>query len=249
MHSHKKLLLCITAAVISTTGYAEVTDRQNFEFDLRSGDSFELNNVNGNIEVRTGTFATVEATLEASNQKFLDDIEIDVSESSGSVTIDTELPRSMRGGHASVNYIVTLPQGVVLDGIETVNGNIDISDRDGEINAETVNGDIDADNLSGDVELETVNGGIIVDFTALGGDNVIDLETVNGSIKVTLPNDADVSVFAENMNGSMKVDDLEITKRTKSKWTSAQSVEAFSGSGSAELTADTVNGSIRIRKQ
>ena len=74
------------------------------------------------------------------------------------------------------------------------------------------------------------------------------MDTVNGSIVADLPANADVTIEAENMNGGLSVDDMTIVKQNKNRWGPGKSVEATSGSGSARLTAESVNGSIKIRR-
>lgn len=87
---------------------------------------------------------------------------------------------------------------------------------------ETVNGSVELQDLSGAVRAETVNGSIRAQEIAAGAR----LETVNGSIKVgfrTLPDDGKLDF--ETVNGSI--------------------VLGLPSAANAELTAETVNGSIR----
>ncbi len=244
----ERKLLMAAGLLLSSAVMADVSDERRFDFNLGAGDSFSIENVNGDLDIQVGNTASVVARLRASSQDLLDKIEIKVDESSNRVVIDTELPKRMRRGHASVDYMVTLPAGVELDRASTVNGDVDITDIEGDIRANTVNGDVDANNLNGDIDLQTVNGGIKANFLALGGSDDIKMETVNGSIVVDLPVDADVTVEAENLNGGLSVDDLTIVKQSKKRWGPGKSVEATSGNGSASLTADSVNGSIKIRR-
>ncbi len=246
MYKHKVFI--VAGLLCSSAVMADVTDQRQFDFNLAAGDSFSIQNVNGDLDIRVGSRASVTASLSASSQALLDKIEIEVDESSNQVSIDTELPKRMRRGHASVDYVVTLPAGVALDLASTVNGDVDIVDIEGDIKAETVNGDIDAENLSGDVVMETVNGDIDASFLALGGNDSIKMDTVNGGINVNIPSNADVTVEAENLNGGLSVDDMDIIHQSKNRWGPGKSVEASSGSGSARLTAESVNGGIRIRR-
>ena len=163
----------LTGLLFSAVALADVTDERQFDFNLDSGDSFSIANVNGDLEIRVGNTTSVVASLRASSQELLDRIEIKVDESSSRVVVDTELPNRMRRGHASVDYVVTLPAGVELDRATTVNGDVEITDIEGDIKAQTVNGDIDAQNLSGDIDLETVNGGIDASFLSMGGNDSI----------------------------------------------------------------------------
>lgn len=245
---YKTNLLIAAGLLLSGAALADVRDERTFDFNLGAGSTFSIENVNGDLDIRLGNTASVVATLHASSRELLDRIEIKVNESSNGVTIETELPKRMRRGHASVDYVVTLPAGVELERAGTVNGDVDVTDVEGDIKIRTVNGDIDAANVSGDVDLETVNGGIDVSFLTLGGRDSVKLDTVNGSIVVNIPANADVTVDAENMNGGLSVDDLNVVSQSKNRWGPGKSIEATNGSGSARLTAESVNGSIRIRR-
>lgn len=243
---YKNYSIIVAGLLMSSAALADVSEERNFEFNLGNGGSFSIENVNGDLDIQFGNTTSVVARLTADTQKLLDGIEIKIDESSNSVSIDTELPKSRRS-HVSVDYIVTLPSGVALDKASTVNGDVAITDIEGDINAETVNGDVDATNLNGDIEMETVNGDIQISFVALGGNDTVELETVNGSINVSIPTSADVTVEASNLNGSLKIDDLNIISQKQSRWGPGKSATADSGNGSASLTAESVNGSIKVR--
>lgn len=250
MYKRKTMIIIsmLSSLLFSAVALADVNDERRFDFDLNSGGSFSIANVNGDLEIRVGNTTSVVANLRASSQELLDRIEINIDESNSRVVIDTELPNRIRRGHASVDYVVTLPAGVELNRATTVNGDVDITDIEGDIKAQTVNGDINADNLSGDIDLETVNGGIDASFLTMGGSDSIKMDTVNGSIVVDIPANADVTVEAENMNGGLSVDDMTIVKQHKNRWGPGKSVEATNGSGSARMVAESVNGSIKIRR-
>jgi DUF4097 and DUF4098 domain-containing protein YvlB len=67
---------------------------------------------------------------------------------------------------------------------------------------------------------------------------------VNGKINLTLPGNADASVSVETVNGSINADDfgLKVDKGFVGK-----SLDGDLGNGSARITANTVNGGVRIR--
>ncbi len=241
------------ALLVSTSLAADVREEETFTYTLESGGRLSLENVNGGITIVGGTGDQVEITArkKANNQDALDDIEILIDATPSRISVDTKLPNS-RGwwggdsGGASVTYEVSVPAGTQLDGISSVNGGIDISGVFGNIKAETVNGSIDVDGASGDLKVETVNGGIDARFTSLTGDQRVNCDTVNGKINLTLPGNADASVSVETVNGSINADDfgLEVDKGFVGK-----SLDGDIGNGGPRVTANTVNGGVKIRRR
>ena len=137
-----------------------------------------------------------------------------------------------------------MPSNIDLDSISSVNGGIDISDVFGTVKAETVNGRIDVEGASGDTKLETVHGGIDARFASVTGDQRINCDTVNGKINLTLPANADANVSVETVNGSINASDFGLKV---DKGFVGRSMDGEIGNGSARLTANTVNGGVKIR--
>ena len=241
-----------SALLVSGNLIADVTEEETFTFKLDDGGRFGISNVNGSITVTGGSGDSVEvlAIKKADNQKELDEIEIVVSETSSEITIETELGESdgwwshgSSGGQ--VTYEITVPSGITLDSVETVNGNVDISGVTGKVVAESVNGDLDISNLAGDVRLSTVNGGIEAGFDKLDGDQSVKAETVNGRVTLVLPDDADCEISADTLNGGINAKDFGLDA---DKGFVGSDLNGKIGSGSARVNIDTVNGGIKIKK-
>lgn len=237
----------------SAAAFADVTEEESFTFTLESGGRLSLENINGSISIVGGSGDEVEITAfkKADNQEALDGIEILIDATPSKISIDTDLPESRGwwGGDnhgARVSYELSVPVNTELDGISSVNGGIDISGVFGSIKVETVNGGIDVTDASNDLNAETVNGGIDVEFASVTGDQRIDLDTVNGRISLTLPANTDASVSVDTVNGGINASDfgLEVEKGFVGK-----SLEGDIGDGSARITANTVNGGVKIRKR
>jgi len=244
----------VFASVLLVSGnlIADVTEEETFTFKLDDGGRFGISNVNGSITVTGGSGDSVEvlAIKKADNQKELDEIEIVISERSSEITIETELGESdgwwsHGGSGGQVTYEITVPSGITLDSVETVNGNVDISGVTGKVVAESVNGDLDISNLAGDVRLSTVNGGIEADFDKLEGDQSVKAETVNGRVTLVLPDDADCEISADTLNGGINAKDFGLDA---DKGFVGSDLNGKIGSGSARVNIDTVNGGIKIKK-
>lgn len=245
--------LFLTIAIFaSAAANAKVSEEETYTFDISDGGNLSVSNVNGSITVTGGNYDEIEvlAIKSADSQKALDKIEIKISQSADSVEIETDLSGSKRwfnfgGDDGQVRYEIKVPAGLELDSIETVNGSVEITGVSGDVHAESVNGNLELEDLSGDVQMETVNGSISASFAVLGGQQRIKGSTVNGRMSVHLPADADVSVSADTLNGSINARDFDLEAE---KGFVGSDLNADIGSGSARLNLDTVNGSIKIQR-
>ncbi len=247
-----KSLILMMALLISGSLFASVTEEETFSYTLDDGGRFSISNVNGDITVTGGSGDSVEivATKKAANQGDLDDIEIEISHSASEIVVETEIGNSnswfsIGDKSGQVRYEIIVPVGTELDSVETVNGDVSISGVSGNVVAESVNGDLNISDLEGDVALATVNGGVDADFTKCEGQQSIKAETVNGRVTITLPEDADVEVSADTLNGGINGRDFGLET---DKGFVGSDLNGKIGSGSARLNVDTVNGSIKIKK-
>jgi DUF4097 and DUF4098 domain-containing protein YvlB len=241
-----------SALLVSGSLIADITEEEKFTFKIDDGGRFGVSNVNGSITVTGGSGDSVEvlAIKKADNQKEMDKIDIVISESANEVAIETELGESdgwwSHGSNSGqVTYKISVPSGITLDSVETVNGNVDISGVSGKVVAESVNGDIEITNLAGDASLATVNGGIQAGFDKLDGDQRVKAETVNGRVTLVLPEDADCEISADTLNGGINAKDFGLQA---DKGFVGSDLNGKIGSGSARVNIDTVNGGIKIKK-
>ena len=248
-------LLGAALLLVSSAVAADVKETEEFSFKVSTGARISLENINGSIEIAGGGeeyLVEIIAYKKAGKQEYLDDLVVDIDASDDYIRIETNHPDSDGGwfkwgndSSGSVSYVLIVPADVNLDVIETVNGDVDISDIDGNVKASTVNGSLNVSGLRADVRLETVNGSVKAAFDELRGDQRVDAEAVNGKITLMLPGGASARVEADTVNGSIDADDfgLEVEKGFVGRELSGKI-----GSGDARVTLDTVNGSIRINK-
>jgi len=246
-----RLFMFALAILVSGSLLASVTEEETFTYTLDEGGRFSISNVNGSITVTGGKGDKVEiiAIKKADNQDDLDEIEIEISHSASEIVVKTELGESngwfsRHSKSGQVTYEIIVPSQSMLDSVETVNGSVNISGVSGKVVAESVNGDLNISDLEGDVELSTVNGGVDADFSKCEGDQRIKAETVNGRVTITLPENADVQVSADTLNGSINGRDFGLET---DKGFVGSDLNGKIGNGSARLNVDTVNGSIKIR--
>lgn len=246
-------LLLIAMLVVPLSSVADVSEVEEFDFDLNAGGSLSIENVNGDINVSAGPDGKVriKAYKKADDRDYLDEIEIKISASDDRIRIRTELPSQENrwfgfgNSSGSVSYEIVVPADTNIDEIDTVNGEIDVSGINGDVSADTTNGDIHLTGLRGNLEADTVNGGIDASFDVLGGNQRVVADTVNGRIYLRLPADASAEVEAGTVNGGIDADDFGLTV---DKGFLGRDLDGEIGGGDARVKLGTVNGSIKIRK-
>jgi DUF4097 and DUF4098 domain-containing protein YvlB len=251
----KKAYLAGTAALLlSAAGVADVKETEEHSFEVNSGARISLENINGNIEISSGSGKEVSLTVykKAGKQEYLDELKVDIDAAEDYVRIETRHPDRKgwfnwgNGNSGSVSYVLVVPADVNLDAIETVNGDVEIESIEGDVKASTVNGTLEVSGLMANVRLETVNGSVRADFLELGGDQRVDAEAVNGKITVMLPADASARIEAETVNGGIDADDFGLKAE---KGFVGRDLSGQIGEGDARISLDTVNGSIKINKR
>jgi hypothetical protein len=145
-----------------------------------------------------------------------------------------------KNDNTRVNYTVAIPDGLKTK-IVNVNGQIVAKGVRAELDAVNVNGNVDLE-TTGPAKAVTVNGSV----KAIAGkvDGSTKFATVNGNIDVTLPANCDTEISASTTHGSI-VSDLPLKRHEVGPLASAKGTL---GAGSAQLSADTVNGDIKINQ-
>ncbi len=225
-------------------------------YALSAGGSVRLHNINGDVQIKTWdkNEVKVDAIKHADDKEMLDELKIIVDATSDLVDIDTQYPddNEGHGGHGLwVEYTITVPKGVNLDMIKTVNGDIDISGVGGKLNVSTVNGTVRVSDIQNECRLETVNGKIHAECASLKSESDIKLKSVNGGIAVNLPANSSVDIKAKTLSGHISNDFGLVSSRDDDEHSFVKigdSLDGKIGSGGAHLDAETVNGAIKILK-
>ncbi len=249
--SRPVVLVCVLLLVagwgFADERYSEVFDQT---FELGSGGTVALDNINGDVSVEVWERAEVHvyAIKSASSQELLDRLEIDVDAGRSAVRIDTRYPstrdyQSEGRSHMKVEYTLRVPRQVAIDEIELVNGNLTVIGVEGGVHAECVNGTIVVRESAGDAILSTVNGGIELYAGRLGAGDEVELESVNGSVDLFLSGSAGAEIRAESVNGRIHNDfGLEVHK---GKYVGSD-LQGTVGGGGAQVEIETVNGKIAV---
>lgn len=263
----------ITAALLSSllipalaTAQERERERDEKAFSwtgkIPAGSWVRVRNLNGDVEVQSGTGAETQVTGEK-NWRRGDpaDVRFEVIKDGDNVTIcalwfersscDADDYHSRgdhedRGRHnndVNVHFTVKLAKGVkVLS--STVNGGIDIRGASAEAVAHTVNGKVDVATTTGPVEASTVNGGVRVRMDEIAGTGDMDFSTVNGSVTVEAPASLNAEVRMSTVNGGVSsMYPLTIIGRIQPK-----NIRGTIGTGGRQIKLSTVNGSVELRK-
>ena len=135
-----------------------------------------------------------------------------------------------------------VPAHAQLEKINLVNGNLEISQVLGDVDANLVNGKLTAHDLSGRAKLSTVNGTSNVSFRSLTNVREVEISAVNGSINLALPASPNAEISATSVNGSIKSDfPIQVESHFVGKH-----LKGTLGSGGTQISLSNVNGSTHI---
>ncbi len=247
----------LVASTPQTVLQGDETERFEQIYPLSANGQVSIDNVNGSIVIDSWDKNEVklEAVKIANSIERLKEVEIKIDSKPDSLKIETEFGTWKNGNRSwncsgycrlEVQYKLTVPRGAVLNEIETVNGSITISNMTNYTKASAVNGSVKAINLRGTAHIETVNGTSEVDFDSLNSDSKINLSTVNGRVNLVIPSDADATIKAETVNGSI-TNDFNLPVR-KGKYV-GRDLYGKVGDGSVKINLESVNGGLNVKRK
>jgi DUF4097 and DUF4098 domain-containing protein YvlB len=257
---------------------AEYTEEYFKTFPLQDGGTVRVENVNGKVEIsawdekiaevravkrtRKGRDELSRATIEVNTANGLEIRTVYQKRNTGEDTFISRMFGSVRTNpQVSVDYTIRIPRTAPLTRVVTVNGSIILRETHGSTVINTTNGTISADGVdliekaettNGDVSLSgtmvrsarTVNGSISARVSADIPD-AMDFSTVNGSVSLALPPGANANVELKTVNGRISVPDgLTLGQGT----ISTRRVSGKLGTGGRTISAETINGSISLKK-
>jgi DUF4097 and DUF4098 domain-containing protein YvlB len=159
----------LLAATLAAAGAARAQNTLDTTLALRSGGRFQLQNVHGDVTVRSWDRAQARVQAE------YDRARITVDEMPGGVSVRT----TPRRGDGQVTFNITLPRATLVE-ITGTSGDVTVDGVCGELTVQSVSGDIQATcvdrasitTVAGDVTLSDARGGVEVNSTA--GDVTVD---------------------------------------------------------------------------
>ncbi len=247
--------VALVSGLLCVPVHSDEVETLEWSFVLEENGRVSLENVSGDVTILgvDGRNVEIKAVKRADSASGLEGLEIVIDSKKDMIRIETEYPDSGLSGllwwnkseDGQVDYTLRVPRDSNLDAISSVNGSIRIAQVGGTVIAKTVNGGIEASEIVSDARLETVNGSVKARFSQFDGNQKAKIESVNGRLSVMLPGDADCTVEAETINGSINGSDFDLAAE---QGFVGHDLSGVIGSGSARLSLDTVNGGIKLLK-
>ncbi|QQS34086.1 MAG: DUF4097 family beta strand repeat protein [Acidobacteriota bacterium] len=244
---------CTPTAVHSAV--QDETVRFEQTYPISANGTVTIGNINGAITVESWDRNEVKLSyvVTADSRESLELVVIKIDSRADLFRVKTEYKKTdnepgswKQGRRMNVEYKVMAPRGAVLRGIDTVNGEVRISNFTNQITAAAVNGKVVASDLKGTAKLSTVNGEVSAEFNQLDATSSISLETVNGRVALTLPSDTNATITADSVNGTI-TNEFGLSIR-KGKFV-GRDMRGRIGSGDARVKLSSVNGPLSINRK
>ena len=235
--------LLLAAALWAVPSYA-ISKDFNQTYPLKTCGTFELQNVNGTVDVQGWDRNEVEihAVKTAKQQESdLERVSIEVEARPDAVSVTTRYPQN-EGVEVAVEYTIRVPHRVHVEHIGTVNGTLRISGLDNVEDLHTVNGDIEVFEAGGNVHAHTTNGNVHLELAHGSDKSGATAETTNGSLVLAVPSNLQAEIDARCLNGNF-YSELPITVESTQR---PREIHGKLGHGGAPIHLRTVNGGIRL---
>ncbi len=232
--------VCLLAAP-ARAGFDDVFDRT---VPLQAGGSFELQNVNGSVEITGWDRNEVEIHAVKSakrNRRDLDRVSIEVSERPNAVSVLTHYPHD-EGVEVAVEYRIHVPRDAQVRRVATVNGGLHVSGIRNAGELRTVNGNVELFDSAGRISAHSTNGNLRLELNRFDSESSLSAETVNGSVMIGMPSGAGGSIDAATLNGDFR-SDLPVTLEGNF---GPRELHGTLGQGGGPIRVRTVNGGIRV---
>lgn len=243
------------AVVSSQIVVLDETERFEQTYPLSANGKVSVSNVNGSITIESWDRNEVklEAVKTADSRESLGSVKINIDSKPDYLKVETEYDQwknrsegMWKNRKLEVQYRLWVPRTAVLDEIETVNGSINVSNMTNLTKISTVNGEVRAMNLRGSSSIETVNGTVNAEFDNLQNVSNISLSAVNGTTNLVIPSDAEATIKAETVNGSIN-NDFGLPVR-KGKYV-GRDMYGKTGNGNVKINLEAVNGTLSVRRR
>jgi len=228
-------------------------------FPLDADGTFSIFNVDGPVEIHgwDSNAVALKITIHGKTADAVDIVKINVDSQPQRAEVQTDLGDHMKNGwnwlrmigldKAKVDYVVQVPRRAQLAGVHSVDGRVAIEGVAGPITVTTVDGATDIQNAANNLELTAVDGKISVSMGSLGAGQSVSLHTVDGGITLAVPEDADASFSVHTIDGGVSSEFPEL--QPKQKPVVGHKLKGKLGNGRAEVTAETVDGAVKIVKR
>jgi len=241
-------ILLATAGACAAPGFAISKDFDK-SYPLEPGGSFELQNVNGTVEVEGWDRNVIEVHAVKTakvKEADLERVTIEVDAKPRAVSVVTRYPQN-EGVEVAVEYVIHVPHGARLEHLGTVNGTLRIAGMEDIEDLHTVNGNIEVYEGGGPIHAHTTNGNVHLELARMDSGMRSDkvgatAETTNGSLLLAVPSDAQAEVEARCLNGNF-YSELPLSLESSLR---PREIHGKLGRGGSPIHLHTVNGGIRV---
>jgi len=228
-----------------------------FKVNLTGKTKVMLENFNGKVKVYKGDSATglvVKAEITAhvkkrNLEKPLTEAWVNIDSTSEIVRVISEYEKSKGwlkfqfndrdANTTEINYTITIPPGVKLS-IDNVNGDIELTNIENDLDIELLNGDVEVDNASGLNKVEIANGKLKGSLDSTKGMNV---EILNGRVDLKLDSAFSANFKIDVGNGKIQHENLNFKVLTSEK----ETLRGRMGESNAEVKIDISNGKVILK--
>jgi len=165
--------------------------------------------------------------------------DVEIEQTDGRLSIRTR-PFDGPGDLPAVDYMIRVPNSIILSAIRMGEGDLTVSDIFGRLEASLDRGDIAVSNFSGSVDLSIGTGSADVEVLDVHDQDTIAISSREGDIVLRLGAGTGARVEAEAPRGGVS-SDLDLGVKTP-----APSVSGRIGSGRAAITLKASDGRIEI---
>jgi len=221
---------------------------------LDANGRFSIDGQNGRIEIQgwSSNLVVLKTAIHGKSAAPVEAAKVIIDSDPRHTAIHTDQPNVsgfwswFQADRPTVDYVIKLPQGARLAGVNSVNGPIQIERVAGSIEAATVNGEMEIQNAAQNLKLSTVNGHIRADLAVLGAGQSVSIDAVNGRIELGVPRDANANFSASTVNGSISSEFPEL--RAASEFPVGNQLKGNLGNGDGRVKISAVNGIVKFLK-
>jgi hypothetical protein len=231
--------------------HGRANDEWTRTYTIEKGGRLEIASAGGPVYVTAGgpgvqvkLLRQGQAGSDEAAQQLLKEETISEDVAPDRVRVETRRPGTNTGAfgrrRVSTEWHVSIPAGLNV-AIKGENADISLKSVEGNFTLENTNGGFRASGISGAVTATTVNGVVELEFVSVTGD--VKATTINGPVRVSLPENADVTLEASTVNGGVIVDDaLKFTPTIRER----VKVTGRVNDGGPKLILQTTNGPVRV---
>ena len=157
------------------------------------------------------------------------------------------------------DFMIKVPANTDLYLSTINNGDVNVRNITGKLNAKNINGSITLDNISGATKARTINGDVLINYSS----NPVDASkyyTLNGDIKANFKKSLNAVLTFESYNGNLftnieeltylpvRVEKTEIKNKSGIKYKIGEKTEIRIRNGGVYLDFETFNGDVIVKE-